>query len=355
MDIVLLIFAVYTLCCLRPCGAEDEPLSTAKLLPVRGICALCIIFHHVAQRTTSDNLAFHYFSYVGFMFVGVFFTISGYALSSQYAAKGEKYLDGFLRKRLTTLLCPYIVMSVIFMCLYAGNDIMSGQAVLTDLLQRLYQMFRSGANIVSFSWYVETAVVLYILFYVSCKIAQNNKIKYYAVVIIGIGIYAAVCRILEYGDYWYNSALAFVFGTFYFEFMRSYKPLQNRPLVGAVLLTLCCGVTLLIKALSRGLVSLSATELAASFMPLAIFMYLQRIQIKSKLLDYIGSRSYEIYLAQGIPMLILAKVRESVDVPNAVYLLVTLAASVAIGEAVYRIDRRLIARLLVSKAEAKKV
>ena len=72
---------------------------------IQAICAIGIIFHHMAQKTCAPWLPDEYivhgldiFLNAGYLFVGVFFFCSGYGLYKSVKANPD-YLKGFIGKQ----------------------------------------------------------------------------------------------------------------------------------------------------------------------------------------------------------------------------------------------------------------
>ena len=89
---------------------NERPLSLAQSKALQGFLALCIVFHHCAQKVFFDRWTTAFspsglevMALICFAFVGYFFFCSGYGLYQSCQRKHD-YLDGLLRRRVLPLL-----------------------------------------------------------------------------------------------------------------------------------------------------------------------------------------------------------------------------------------------------------
>ncbi len=344
MDILIIILAVCALACVR-IRKKDEggELSAAAQLPVRGVIAIIVILHHVAQEIAAPQSIFYYFVYIGYLAVAVFLAVSGYALLAQYN-KNPSYLKGFFRKRFSSLLVPYIIATLIMLAFYTISDLIGGKSI-PELWAWLFSgMFINGSPILPYSWYVETIAALYIVFYLAFRFVKNKKVK---LVLLFAGIFAIVglLLLLGYGEWWYKSIFAFGIGALYFEFSKS-KLYDSIPrwagILGSMLLFLLSKV--LLGGIADAIVS-------SSLFGILVFQLLRAVKLKGKLLEYLGSRSYEIYLSQGIVIktVWLFNIKN-----NILFFLLTLGGCIILGEALHRLSKYIVGSINKSPQKMQK-
>ena len=92
---------------------NTDYLGVKSTTGLKGFLALCIVFHHLSQWVTTGE-EFSNFNYMGTYIVSVFFFLSGYGLYVQNE-KNENYLNNFLVKRLSRILIPVLIISVIYL------------------------------------------------------------------------------------------------------------------------------------------------------------------------------------------------------------------------------------------------
>ena len=158
LDLLVLLLLAVTLLnikIVKPITAfNDECLSLKSCNSYRGMFALVVILHHISQRVTCGYLLPD-FTRVGYLAVSVFFFLSGYGLLKKHLSD-DNYSRGFLQKRIPTILIPYILMTVLYWCVYAVlGDVKSIEFLWNDFL-------KNGNLIVWFSWYVVAILLFYL-------------------------------------------------------------------------------------------------------------------------------------------------------------------------------------------------
>lgn len=201
---------------------NDRPLSLAQSKALQGFLALCIVFHHCAQkvffdrwRTAFSPTGFEVMALIGFAFVGYFFFCSGYGLY-QSCQKKLDYLDGFLKRRVLPLLLIYYACNTAYL---VGRLAMGETFGVLRLACLLCGLELANPN----SWFVVTLSVMYLLFYVSKKNC-SDEVKVTRRLFLGTMAYIlAGCVVpvthlgggrygVFLGRWWYNTAILFPLG-----------------------------------------------------------------------------------------------------------------------------------------------
>ena len=190
-------------------------LSTSKSL--LGVFAVLIVLHHLAQLM--GNLQMNpgplaYLEYVGGCFVGMFFFFSGYGL--MYSKnKREDYFDGFLRKRLTSILVPFYFCIIIFV---AFSLFMQMPMQPMEIVAYLSGWWLLNTQM----WYVVEIAFLYLAFYVIFRLVKNETAGLWlmgifitamvvASILIGHGPECESDKWLQ-GEWWFNTTYMFLIG-----------------------------------------------------------------------------------------------------------------------------------------------
>ncbi len=184
-------------------------LKTAKC--IQGFAAVGIIIHHLAQRFSNFaaiKMPLTVFNDMGTYFVSIFFFFSGLGLIKSLRSN-EKYLDGFLWKRLVTILVPYYIINLTYILsnILINHQHYSFGRFISDL---------SGFSLVTGDgWYPITAIILYIEFYLIFKSVKNQWIGFTALVVFVFSYYA----FLVTGVLWYP----IIAGVLYIGFFILFK------------------------------------------------------------------------------------------------------------------------------------
>lgn len=117
-------------------------------------------------------------------------------------------------------------------------------------------------------------------------------------------LYIALTVSLSYERCWYISALAFPLGIFYCKYEERICALWNVPVKYYVTVPLCLLLT--------AACVISKNEFcylfAYIFIPIVIVCLCAKIQIYNRNIQWISNVSYEIYLCQGVSMILLREI-----------------------------------------------
>ena len=182
---------------------DVDYLSNKSTKSLKGLLALLIIFHHISQKiTTGEN--FSNFEYMGRYIVALFFFLSGYGLYFQYS-NNPTYMENFLKKRLVRIFIPFFVFIVIYVIYRATL----GEVVNVDFF---LSFWKDHSNIIYNGWFINSIIVLYVIFYVSF-VRKDSKIAEFKLVFFTL-VYIFWKAYQDHGDSEYVSIMAFLLGVF---------------------------------------------------------------------------------------------------------------------------------------------
>lgn len=322
MDIVILLL-ITLLIYLLP--QNKEYLSVESTSGFRGFLALGIIFHHLSPLVKSGE-EFSNFSYMGTYIVSIFFFLSAYGLYVQNESR-ENYLDNFLVKRLSKIIVPFFIISLI----YIFYRFVNGQLI--DL-NFFINLFKQGSTIIYNGWFVDIIILMYIFFYISFKLFQN---KFLSIVLNTIFIICYICLAIKlgYNFWWYNSALAFAIGLIWAKNQNKIdRVLEKYYFIVIILVTVLLFVShkydVLLKYLH--LEDSYSYALAANldniiFTIYFIIVFLKKINFSNVYLTLIGRISFELYMIHGLVISMLGKIFVSSRVNDVLFTLFVLIVS----------------------------
>lgn len=156
------------------------------------LMAYGIIFHHLSFQLKTLTFL-RPFNYVGFLFCGVFFFISGYGLYIN-KTKNKSYFDSY-SNRIKKLLLPFFISFVIYFMvkLIVGKNIAFNYNLLFT---------------VNYCWYVYEQLIFYLLFYL---LFRNEK-KYSNLLLYIIVLIFVLVASNNLDNVWWKSSIAFPFG-----------------------------------------------------------------------------------------------------------------------------------------------
>lgn len=173
---------------------------------LKGICAVAIMFHHFTGKIEHHMLGPVYSVYMnaGYLAVAVFMMISGYCLMMQYEKKGQKYLNGFLQKRLLRIYVPFTLCTIFVGILNEDNVLQ----ILWNMLTFNFTIESSGMP--NATWFVIAILYFSIFFYF---VARFMKKEWLVKTMFGVAAgWIIICLLVGVGKWWYNTAWAFPVG-----------------------------------------------------------------------------------------------------------------------------------------------
>ena len=340
MDIVILLLITLLLYLLPQ---NKEYLNVKSTSGLRGFLALGIIFHHISPLVKTGE-EFSNFSYMGTYIVSIFFFLSAYGLYVQNESR-ENYLDNFLVKRLSKIIVPFFIISLIYMFYRFVN----GQLI--DL-NFFINLFKQGSTIIYNGWFVDIIILMYIFFYLSFKFFQN---KFLSIVFNTIFIICYICLAIKlgYNFWWYNSTLAFAIGLIWAKNQNKIdRFLEKYYFIVIVLVTVLLFVShrydILLKYLhieDSYSYALAANLDNIIFTIYFIIVFLKKINFSNVYLALIGRISFELYMIHGLVISMLAKIFVSSRVNDVLFTLFVLIISLILAWIVNKIDKRIIQKV----------
>lgn len=264
--------------------------SLERTLPLRGILALLIVMHHLA-RTISlghDNAFIKQFNEWGSLVVGLFFFITGYGLMVSYRRKGEKYLVGFVRHRLIKLLPPFLITMFGWM---AFIYISTGENTLLWFSKMLY-----GETPLPNSWFIYAILLFYIFFYIVARIVKSPLRSIWFLWLIS-SLYIIAMHHTNWGTFWYSTTFSLNVGYTYAYCENTIKvKISKRP--WTILLAFITLLFLLIFVIWKDYHWMGL--IIRWFMPICVVFCIYVLgMVQTRLLNFLGNISYEIYLVHG--------------------------------------------------------
>lgn len=264
---------------------------------MRGIAALVIILHHTVNYISLGPILDFFLKNIGASMTTIFFFYSGYGLMLSRNKK-EDYMKQFLKKRIPSIVIPYLIVNIVYI---VGSALLGMPVAVLERCKELAQ----GRTIVPFSWYVIVILILYLCFYLSFRWLQPKQ-GLCLCILLNIG-YIVTAYLIGFDEYWYNTAFAFSFGLLYaYAFDRVDPLVRKHPILGAVI---SVGIFFVLFVMGRILNGSSLVVLIKSLRSAAFCMfalYASMLLVKQfRLLHWLGDRSFELYLYQGVAFMVL--------------------------------------------------
>lgn len=274
----------------------DDAMSADNLLPWRGLFAAVILIHHFSASFDPPYLL-GIFTHVGYLFVALFFFLSGYGLAFGFNISPDYIkLKTFIPKRFFKTIIPY------WLCvLFAGAFV----AVFYPPLDIHYflRSFYSFRSIVANSWYVFIILIMYAAFVLLFRI-RNRKIALFAMLAFVCGL-ITVFLIIDWSLF-ARSLLAFYIGIIYcFNYGKIDAFIKKSFLLKLIacflIFAALCAARYYFATRSNYWLDNIFAILSSSVFPVLLFSFvIKKIHIGNVVLDFSGKLSYEIYLLHGL-------------------------------------------------------
>lgn len=290
---------------------NDGALSIKQTKTIQGFLALCVVFHHCAQKVFFDSWGSDFrfsglevMALIGFAFVGYFFFCSGYGLYQSCQNK-RNYLDGFPRRRIVPLLLIYLVCNTAYL---VGRLAMGESFGVVRLACLVCGLELANPN----SWFVVALPVMYLLFYVAKRgcsdeavVTRRLFLGVGAYILMGMAISNGGGYVLFRGRWWYNTAILFplgyLFGRREQEAWARVKRSYPRQVVCSVALFVVSFLLSIIFMMTGAPtpVTLALESLAAVCFTWGLLLFSLRRRVTSALLGFLGGLTLELYLMHG--------------------------------------------------------
>lgn len=211
----------------------NDGLSLEQTKAFQGFLAICIMLHHIAQKTCASWIqpqsrivhGLDIFVDMGFLLVSVFLFFNGYGVYKSFHSK-ENYLNGYFKKRiLPVILALYSTTLIFFVArLLIGEKMDAMQVILY-----LTSIKLCNPN----TWYVIVLPFFYLFFYVSFRFIKKDGLAVAATTALVIGYMLLGTRINHNdfwirGEWWYNCVILFPVGIIFAKFENKIIPFVQK-------------------------------------------------------------------------------------------------------------------------------
>lgn len=316
--LVIVFFIAFTSVSNQDYNEHQLSIQTTGNLQV--IAVMFVMMHHLSQvlKDYPDSFLSSRLIIAGRLAVGLFFFISGYGLVKQFKKKGNTYLETFIKKKIMTILMPFILAMIIY--LIYRNVI--GEFSLNNALISLI----NGSPIVSNGWFVIMIIYLYISFFVSAMLARKNDFVLIVLLIFSVIISIVLAKNLNYGEWWTNAVFCFPLGAIWSVNEKQiteilFRQYRKSAFVIAILFS---GFFYLDEVYYTPLIR----SLSVLFFVSLVMLLSYKITFKNRIYHFIKIVSFELYLYQGLFIHLFRSDTFSVDNRLLYVFLVILATTV---------------------------
>ncbi len=214
---------------------NNDFISLSQSKMIQASACVAIILHHITQNITGYGSLYKgpitMLNYMGIFFTSIFFFFSGYGLITSLLTRSG-YLEGFLPRRLATVLIPFWCINLLGLIL--NTAVYGAHRTFLSALSDIFGITLINSN----GWFIVEIALLYILFYIIFKVIKNRDIALFLMCI------ATIIMIFHgmqsghdlpgnkahwfKGEWWYNSTAVFIFGMLFARFKVRLTGIMNR-------------------------------------------------------------------------------------------------------------------------------
>ena len=308
---------------------NEEVLSLEQTKYLQGFFAVCIMLHHIGQKTCASWLpktliipGLEPFVPIGYYFVGFFLFCTGYGLYKSKKNK-ENYFKGYFRKRVLPLIAAYYITGFVFFIarLIVGEKM--------DTMQKIYYL--TGLKLCNpNTWYVIVVPFFYLGFWIAFKLIKKESLSLLFITLFMFG-YMLLGTLIDHnnfwmrGEWWYNSAHMFLIGIFFAKFEKKIiDHFKKYYIIYIIVLFFACFLTYGFSVyaqnrfsyygenwgapdkVGRRWVCLISQQLASLTFVLFFIVLTLKIKIGNAFLRFMGKITLEFYLIHGLFLELLA-------------------------------------------------
>lgn len=343
---------------------REESLSLASSKGLLGFCAVGIMLHHMSQTiyfAGEDTGILYFMVDIGVCFVGMFFFFSGYGLYTSLRDKPD-YLQGFLRKRLSSILIPFYVCNFAFIL---GSALWGYEFQKGELLPYVTGVILMNSQM----WYLVEIFILYLLFYLIFKFIknQNAACALYAVcvfammfgsLLLGHDKTTPTQGLWFHGEWWYNATPLILVGILFARWEKQILGFVRRYYIMVLIVMLCLTAFLYNRTMymiqhvgywyewegyagyKEKFQTLGVQAPFILMVVLTVVVILQKIEFGNKIMQFLGSIAIELYLIHNLFILYL-------PIRNRVFFIIGVyAAAIVTAWLLHMLDQKLIGMVM---------
>ena len=303
---------------------NEEALSLRQTKALQGFLAICVMLHHVGQKTCAPWLwpasriihGLDLFVPIGYLLVAVFLFFNGYGVYKSFHTK-ENYLKGFFGKRILPILLAWYVTGIIFL---------AARLLLKEKIDpTLFFCYLSGIKLCNpNTWYVIALPVFYLGFYAAFRLFRRDWAAVTATCLVVLA-YITLGTYIDHndwwmrGEWWYNCAHMFCVGILFAKYEKQILAHFRKH----YLIWLLASVALLYplymlteytqnvfsyyvdglpvpEKMARRWVTLASQMAMCIVFTLAVLLPAMKIRIGNAFLKFMGAMTLEFYLIHGL-------------------------------------------------------
>ena len=322
-DILFVLFAVIIVYGGKYKDNSSSYLDYDETNAIKGIMAICILFHHIShQIVVVDNLL-QYFVRAGYLIVGYFFFTSGYGMTVQFLTSSEIYRKKYIINKIKSVIIPYLIITII----YWGFDFFILHWDIS-IFTAIYSAFTTN-YLANNCWYIVVLIYYYMFFFLAMLVARFIKINKRVCVLLFTVIYLLVyfyfISYINPGAHWTKSTISILLGVIWGCYKKTLTNKRN------VIFSFTLIVYIAIKiAYGNTYGDIWFSNIVVLCFIILILFITVHVEFKNSVLSFLGKHSFEIYMIHGLVIRVLDcfNIKEKVFIFTALTIGITIVLSI---------------------------
>jgi membrane-bound acyltransferase YfiQ involved in biofilm formation len=301
---------------------DNAYLSKEQTGAINGFFVLLVFLRHTVDYITLgpwDGIFGAINAHLDQLIVVPFLFYSGYGIMCSIRRKGQNYVSALPRDRLFKVWYHFAVAVALYLVLALCIGKKYGAI-------RIALSFTGWDSIGNSNWYIFATICMYLFTWLSFTVfRKDHRLASAALMALSVG-YILIMRQLK-GIWWYDTALVYPAGVVYGLYREKIETLlQKKVFLPWLALAICGAAFLLCFKLQNGLVWREGMAVAFALTVLCATMV---FKIGNPILVFLGKFTFEIYILQRIPMILLKDLFQNQYVYLAVSFCLTLLLAIA--------------------------
>lgn len=303
---------------------RQDYLSKENTNCLKGILAVGVLAHHLYQhsgllRNGWLHLIGGCFQALGFLTVALFFFLSGYGLIAAYSNNPQSIYH-FKKYKII----PFYVINLILIAIYCCMYLLIGKPFTFGLI---IQSLTFGGTVIANGWYIQVQLLYYILFYLVFRYCKGKWRIH--VMLLSHTAYVALCILFGLSSLYYERTFIFVFGMLWYENKDRIDSWiidkRNKWLIIWIVLGLIFATNYLLSYLTMPVLF---RGISYFFLIPSVLLPLKKVNIQNRLTNFLGNISLEIYVMQGVFLLLFHAEKTYISNPY-LYIVAVTASTIA--------------------------
>ena len=277
--------------------SKQDYLSKENTTSVNGIFIIVVFLSHMRYYIQLPQVMDSFLSWIGQLMVAMFLFYSGFGVMESIQSKGMTYVKSIPSKRVGKVLLFFDIAVILYALL---NVVLNIPFSFSKFVLALL----GWENLENSNWYIFVILCLYLVTWLAFLIGKERKwLSFWLLVLFTIALFVFLHETKE--RWWYNTLTAYLFGAFFSLEKEKWKSILDKPIAWFIITIFSVGATVILKPYSwHSSLYLVMTITYCMF----VICVTQKVPIYNRILYWIGSHLFGIYILMRIPMLILERI-----------------------------------------------